>query len=417
VRIRIQEPKINDWLPYERIETLRNAGLDMEAMANPVLLSYLRCIDIQSFAQVSGDPEKVVQSYFEYMLERERERQDLRMTTDMQSGILRRIAGDMLDKGYTAEEREYIIRMMLEKCYGDIDLARNQYPSTDRPTREEIANKLASHALLDRSSVESTKIGFVNDFSLGNYVAENMLSDPDWLGDDLRFIEPAVKSYLPRAASSKEILFHALVGSFPYLDAHTRIDVSAELLGVFPHDLSNDSVDGVELSHIEIGSSLLASFQFNESVFKNCTFNKAGLSQVTFLNCKFFDCEVLGAESTGPVYVLGGVAPPELIAQLDSSSVKQDMVRAPDRERLIERAILRRFWPAGDPLDQKPSRPIYKPMKYLCHPNDEIGSVELYAAVERLLESGVLLEMSRSNLIALNAGSLDKAYDLFKETE
>lgn len=416
VRIRIQEPKTNDWLPYERIEPLKNAGLNMEAMANPVLLSYLRCIDEQSFSEASSNPEGIVQSYFEYMLDRERERQDLRMTIEIQAEVLRKIAEDMISNGYTAEERDYIIKFLLEKCTKEIESTRNQYSSSDKPSREEIANKLASHALFDRSATESEKIGFVNEFSLGNYVAENIISDAEWLGDDLRFIEPAVKSYSPRTRQSREILFDRLKGSLPYLDTLSRIEISADLIRLLPDDLNNDSVDGVELSVIEIGSKKLTSFQFNESVFKGCRIIKSGLDKVTFLNCRFFDCEVIGDDFHGAVYVLGGSSSPDIIPQLNNSATKQEVLPAPDHEKLIERSILKRFWPVGDPLDQKPTRPIYKPMKHLCQPFDGFGSVELYSGIERLIRSGILSEMSRSNLISLHIENIYKAYDIFMET-
>ncbi|WP_322629030.1 hypothetical protein [Halothiobacillus sp.] len=416
VRIRIQEPKINDWLNYDRIELLKNSGLNMEAMANPVLLSYLRCIDDQSFNQVSQDPEGIVQSYFEYMLDRERERQDLRMTIEMQARVLCSIAEDMILNGYTAEERDYIIKVLLEKCTREIDAARNQYSSSDKPSREEIANKLASHALLDRSAAESTKIGFVNEFSLGNYVAENIICDAEWLGDDPRFIEPAVKSYSPRTQTSREKLFEGLKGSLPFLDTLARIEIAADLIDSLPEDLENGAVEGVELSSIEIGAPKLTSFQFSDAIFKNCKFIKSGLNNVTFLNCKFFDCVVVGEYFGGPVYVLGGTSSPEIISQLNNSQTKYKEAPADDLEKLIERSILKRFWPAGDPLDQKPSRPIYKPLKHLCQPFDDFSSAELYHGIERLVKAGVLNEMSRSNLIALNLEELTKAHVILEET-
>ncbi|MEN5397641.1 hypothetical protein ABE612_09005 [Achromobacter xylosoxidans] len=414
VRIRIQEPRISDWLPFERTDLLRSAGLNMDAMANPVLLSYLRCIDEKSFAEAAEKPETIVQSYFSYMLERERERQDLRMTPNVQAEVLQFIASDMIRNEYTAEERDYIVKILLEGCGREIEGARNQYLSSDRPSREEIANKLASHALLDRSSTESTKIGFVNEFSLGNYVAESIISDADWLGDDLRFIEPAVKSYLPRTKASRERLYDGLKESLPYLDTLAKMDVSAGLINKLPNDLKDGSVDGLELSSIEIGIPEIESFQFNEAIFKGCKFIASGLSQVTFLNCKFFDCEVSEEQFGGAVYVLGGTSDPDVIALLNNSQSKQDGVPEESGDRLIERAILKRFWPAGDPLFQKPSRPIYKPMKHLCQPIEGFSSESLYHAIDRLVKAGVLNEMNRSSLIALNMDNISQAYELLE---
>lgn len=98
--------------------------------------------------------------------------------------------------------------------------------NTHRPigqNREEIANKLASHALLDRSTNDPTKIGFVNEFALGNYVAQNVISTDDWLDDDPRFIDPAVRSYAPRTQESKDQLFKGLESSLPYLDLTSQM--------------------------------------------------------------------------------------------------------------------------------------------------------------------------------------------------
>ncbi|MFM0296791.1 MULTISPECIES: NACHT domain-containing protein [Paraburkholderia] len=417
VRIRIQEPKINDWLPYDRVERLKSAGLNLDAMANPVLLSYLRCIDESAFSAAANEPETIVQSYFEYMLDRERARQDLRMTVQMQSGVLRGIADDMMMKGYTAEQRDYIIKILLETSSKEIELARSQYATSDRPSREEIANKLASHALLDRSAAEATKIGFVNEFALGNYVAENITANPEWLGDDLRFIDPAVRSYAPRTPASRQMLYQGLLNSMPFLDERARIEVSSGLIGILPEDLVNGTAEGMELSLINVGNPGISSFQFNEVIFKNCRFIKSGLSNVTFLNCRFFDCEVLPDDPVGPIYVLGGASSPEIASQLSNALIEDKSTALGSRDNAIERVLLKRFWPIGDSLAQKPSRPVYKPMKFLCQPIDDFSSAELYNGIGRLLKAGILFELNRSNLIALNTDAIGKAQAIFESVE
>lgn len=413
VRIRIQEPKVNDWLPYARVESLKQRGLDVDAMANPVLLSYLKCIDETSFAQVVAQPEAIVQSYFEYMLDRERERQDLRMTIEMQSEVLYRIATDMMDKGYTAEQRDYMVKLFLEKCGKEIDLSRNQYPASDKPSRDEIANKLASHALLDRSASDINKIGFVNEFSLGNYVAENIISEPGWLGDDLRFIEPAINSYSPRTEISRKVLYSGISNSLPFLDERGRIDVSAKLIGKMPDNLIDGAVEAIELFSLDIGDALISSFQFSEVIFRNCVFIKSGLQNVSFLNCRFFDCQVIATEPAGPVYVLGGESYPDIMISLSQLPTDIEDGVEEDRERIVEQVLLKRFWPVGDPIGQKPSRPVYKPLKFLCQPIEKCTAAELYAGVERLLRENVLLEMNRSNLITLNNDSMKKVQSIF----
>lgn len=412
VRIRIQEPKVTDWLPHERIEALEQAGLDVDAMANPVLLSYLKCISQSKFSDTLQVPESVVQSYFEYMLDRERQRQDLRMTVSGQGALLSYIARDMMAKGYTAEQREYIVKLLLEAQGSTIDQARNQYSASDRPSREEIANKLASHALLDRSAADSGKIGFVNEFCLGNYVAETIISEKGWMGDDSRFIDPAVRSYAPRTELSRAALFEGLESSIPYLDLSAQIEVYSQLKNKLPNELKDGAVDGLELIGIEVGATPIQSFQFSEVLFRKCIFLKSGLRDVTFLNCRFFDCIVEGANSAGNIHVLGGHSSPDITASLGSIQSQHeahDENETAQRDLALKIAILRRFWPVGDVIHHRPSRPVYKPMKHLCQPFDDYSLAEVYRCVEDLQRRNILQEMNRSNLITLNLSSISEA--------
>lgn len=415
IRIRIQEPKIKDWLPYDRIEKLRNVGINIEGMSNPVLLSYLRCINEERFERATENPEEIVQSYFLYMLERERERQDLRMDVANQEKILESISGDMIKKGYTSEGREYIVKIILENALREIDIARNQYSSTDRPSREEIANKLASHALLDRNNNTSNKIGFVNEFSLGNYVAKNIIDDGDWLGDDLRFIEPAVKSYAPRTTTTRRTLYNALEQSLPFLNTSDKIEIMADLITNIPEDLHQDAAESIEINDVAFGENKINFFQFTDSVFKKCIFIKSGLSEVTFLNCKFFDCSVESENILGPVYVLGCTSDPDISDELAYYPLNHEDDEDNEYiQNIIEKDILRRFWPVGEDFTSKPSRPVYKPLKHLCNLNSTYKSNDLYACVDNLLKEGILIEINRDGLITLNIDCLNKVNAIFE---
>lgn len=417
IRIRIQEPRIVDWLPHHRLQSLSATGLKIEAMANPVLLSFLRCIDDNSFAVAASTPELIVDSYFNYMLDRERERQDLRMTVDAQSRILKSIAGDMMLLGYTAEQRDYIVQFLLENQPRLIDETRTQYSASDRPSREEIANKLASHALLDRSTSDPNKIAFVNDFAFGNYVAANIVEDVHWMSDDLRFIEPAVKSIAPRGSAVRNELYSRLESSLPFLDASARIDISAALMGSVPDGLENDEAEGLELTGVALGKTPISNFQFNECTFRQCLLHRSGLSSVTFLNCRFYDCEIDIDSTGGSVHLLGCISDPDISMALSPSNLDEEQTPPPDREKFTDQVLLRKFWPIGEYVTNKPSRPLFRPMKFLCRPASGIRSDELFASVERLKKQGLLVEMSKSNLLTLNLDSLSLTQAIFEGQE
>lgn len=415
IRIRIQEPRVSDWLSQDRLTRLESAGLRMEAMANPVLLSYLRCIDDATFSVAIEEPERIVESYFNYMLERERERQDLRMSVADQTGVLESIAKDMMAMGYTAEHRDYIVNYLLNDQAKNIDNTRSQYAASDRPSREEIANKLASHALLDRSSIDPSKIGFINEFALGNYVASNILATTSWISDDLRFIDPAVRSYAPRSGSSRQSLYKNLQDSLPFLDATSQIEISSELIHRLPPQIDEGEANGLTLSNIIIGETEINRFLFNECIFRKCSFHRENLFNVTFLNCKFYECEVEQGASGGPVYVLGGTSFPDISGFLSPNTVPEIGMEQIDPSMKADLAILRRFWPIGEPFNQRPSRPMYKPMDSLCHASNGLTSAELYQSVDRLLKQGVLAETNKSGMITLRPDAISQAQIILSE--
>lgn len=402
IRIRIQEPRVSDWLGKDRLETLTNTGLKIESMANPVLLSYLRYIEDSSFTEIARTPEKIVDSYFSYMLERERARQDLRMSVELQSQILQSVAKDMMNSKYTAEKRDYIVNLILTAQAKSIDETRAQYPSAEKPSREEIANKLASHALLDRNAQSPDKISFINEFALGHYVSANILDTDGWLDDDLRFIDPAVRSYIPRGEDSRRLLYDQLSNSLPYLDMSSQIEITAELINEIPNNLTDDAAESLILSNLELGSHQISNFQFNECHFKKCTFKRENLRNVTFLNCKFYECKVEEGSPTGTIYVLGGISNPDISQALSNSSTETSPHIVEQESRDAEISVIRKLWPIGESLRQRPSRPIYRPIKTLCRPIDGLSSELLYEATERLIRAGILLEKSKSGLITIN---------------
>jgi len=85
-----------------------------------------------------------------------------------------------------------------------------------------------------------------------------------------------------------------------------------------------------------------------------------------------------------------------------------------DRELLADNALLRRFWPIGESVFNKPSRPIFKPVKYLCQPTAELSSAELFESLERLKRRGVLTEMNKNNMITINMEALPQTQQIFE---
>ena len=398
VRIRISEPRVDNWLSDVRLRHLTEAGLRVSDIANPVLLSYLRCIGDEEFLDVASSPHLLVEKYFDFMLERERIRQDLRMTTDNQQRVLRSIAQDMIEFGYTSEQRDYIVDHIQRVNSKIIDEALLAYSASERPTKEEIANKLASHALLDRSRREPNKISFINEFVLGNFSAMIMMGSDEWLNDDLRFIEPAVVSYQPRSEETRNSLWNKLKASVEFLPITDQIDIETRLTGKIQCSLSDDEALGLEMTKLLVGQSEITNFQFNECIFRDCNFDLSRMSDVNFLNCKFYGNSIINRDSLGPVHVLGATGDQGFIDDLMSSNLHPDQEISPDRQRIVEQFILEKFWPVGRETVTHKHRPI----KGVCVNSGEFKTHELYTAIYSLKKKGILREPRNPAFIEIN---------------
>jgi hypothetical protein len=398
IRIKISEPRVGDWLPDARISALRSAGLKVEHIANPVLLSYLRCISDSEFIDVASLPHELVERYFEFMLERETIRQDLRMNPTRQQRILKSIAEDMINFGYTSETREYIVDQIARDNSRIIDDAISQYPPGQRPTKEGLINKLASHALLDRNTREPDKIGFVNEFVFGHFIAQVITKDSEWMSDDLRFIEPAVVSYQPRSTVAKEKLWTSLKESIEFIPISDRIDISTRLKNKINFNLQDDEAQSLEFFEILIGERSIESFQFNECIFRKCQFDLSKMKDVTFLNCKYYDCSVIDANAAGPIHELGGVGDVEIISLLTQSTIAGAEPIEPDRQLLLDRAVLERFWPVGrDTVMHK-----HRPIKGICSGLSEFSKGEIVDTISSLKKREILLEPHQASFVEIN---------------
>lgn len=408
VKIRISEPHVDDWLTEPRLNLLRSAGLRVEDIANPVLLSYLRCISDKDFETVAIAPHSLVEKYFEFMLDREKTRQDLRLPSDKQQIVLQAIAEDMITFGYTSESRDYVVDHIQRVGSRILDEALLSYPAAERPTKEGIANKLASHALLDRSRREPNKIGFINEFVLGHFVGKIVLGSKEWLNDDLRFIEPAVVSFQPRSEESRSALWEKLKPSIEFLPISDQVDIALRLTSAIPFALCDDEAQGLEIRGATIGSHLISNFQFNECIFSNCEFDLSNITYSTFLNCKYFGNSFRSERSRGPIHVLGSSGDKDFVTALVASNDAQPEGIELDRKRVLERFILEKFWPVGrESVTHK-----HRPIKGVCVNSGEFKTHELSAAIVSLKKQGILREPMHSAFLEINLDEIQSIREI-----
>lgn len=397
-RLRISEPTIQDWIPVNRLEELKQLNFPIERLSNPVLLAYLRCISNSEFEESIRSPNTIVDKYFSSMLERERKRQDLRVLPTDQYKVLRTIAKDMIDNNYTSESKEYISDLIIS-THGDmLDSARKQYPPEERPSLGELVTKLAGHALLDKNGENAQGIGFVNEFVLGNLCSELIIEDDsnEWLGGE-RFIEPSVVATIPRDSEFKKKLWGALQFSFEFLPATNKVLYTTILTGGLDIPLSDDSVEGIDIQDFSLARiHETRNFLFIGCSFTNVTFFTSGMNGVSFLNCRFYNCGVTKGERTGKVHALGCFADNhnflDTLQERDGSA-EEITKRISDAELFV----LEKFWPRGRNALHK-----HRPIKIICSNAGSIGQDKILAAISTLRRQGMLSDGEKNSVLELN---------------
>lgn len=407
VRLRLGEPKIRDWLNPERYQNVKSVvGQELENISNPVLLSYLRCISDESFNKLCEESSNLVESYFNFMLEREKTRQDLSLTVDEQHKVLDLIAFDMMELDYTSEERDYIVDLISEGCEQLIANSIERYPPESKPRKEEVAHKLASHALLDRSIRKPDYIGFINDFVFGNYIARNIIERDSWIDDKWSFIEPAITSYKHRNKQQKDKLFSALERMNSYLSVSQRILIGLSLINQINFEIENEQVEDINFDRVIIGNESITKTNFIGCVFKNCEINVSKIIDTTFLMCEFYSCSVVGEAISPQIYLINCIIEKDFeedikrkIADLISVSKSND---GTDVLAFAERVVLERFWPVGrDTITYK-----HRPIKGICKNYGQLTPRELFNAIESLKAKRILLEPQSPSFVEINFNKL-----------
>ncbi|QWV97206.1 hypothetical protein KP005_17975 [Geomonas nitrogeniifigens] len=357
-RIGIDSPTIVDWLGQDRVESLRGCNLPVHQISNPVLLAYLRTLDEKAFQTHCEQPELIVSKYVTRLLEREQERQNLKLSVEQQKQIFMRLANDMVKEDFTTETIDYIQLRILDSSEEILQSSIALYASKDRPTIEELALKLSGHALLDRRGPNDKKVGFVNDFIFGTLIGENILDEigEDWLASEL-FLDMAVMAFTTRAQVERQMLWHNLKGMLELVDERRRLLTDIYLVNECCHNIEGKSFELLELNSCIFPS---LSHTAKDTVFYNCVFQNVTLNidrllNVTFVNCKFYECN---AEHTGKMPLIHFVA--------CSAQPALDIPQSEEEESVngliqYESAVLERFWPRGKShyIGRKDLRTLY----------------------------------------------------------
>jgi len=402
-RVRLNPPSVEDWLGRDRVRRLSAQNGALLELANPVLLSFLRNVDDAEFAELADEPEQLVVKYFESMLEREKERQDLMINVSDQLSVFRKLASDMARERFTSEPREYLQLRIADSNQQLLEQTRLEYRKDERPTADELANRIAGHALLDRRGSDESQIGFVNDFVLGSLLGDSIV-DGQIRGEDISdletFVDIAVTAYLARSPGQRRGLWERLSDVIPLFDENRQLSIDLGLVGSAMRPFESAGFSSLRARNVSIGGD----FFFANSVFIACTFTDVefyadSLQDVTFVECSFYRCTVVEeALSENAVRLIACDGDDASLLQLQNiaSTVRPELEDV-SIDSQFECAVLENFWPKGRAhyARSKQLRTLFR-----GHSKDNYSSIG--AAIERLRKRGLItlhLDQAVLNLV------------------
>lgn len=396
-RFKLDKPEIKDWLPSERLDALNNTDVELVKLSNPVLLSFLRFINDECFNNLCEQPSLIVEQYFSAMLEREMDRQELRMNPHQQTELLKLVAHDMCDNNYTADSKEKIINVIKEKAGHILNEVRTLYSPKDKPTIDKLATTLSNHAFFDRSNQGENNIQFINEFVFGNYIAEGILSSTeDWITSDERFVEPAILSYLAKDSEKKKILWSKLALMCDFLEPSSRMRFEAALTDHVEEDkYSHSDINSIVLKDLDLFKigTLTASI-FNDCSFHDVCFNLPHLEDVTFLNCSFWNCSYeIEANKVPDISFYNCKDNNNFISEIEGREAIDDSEHQPN----VAYYIFSKIWPIGS---QSIDRLHY--FTGNLFKTDEFSRREINKEIKRLKRDGLLLGANDVNFITIN---------------
>ncbi|AUR47338.1 hypothetical protein PGTDC60_0774 [Porphyromonas gingivalis TDC60] len=296
IRFQLEKPNIKQWLSTERYEEIIGKNIPLESISNPVLLTYLRNIDQNNFSDLLIYPETITDKYFEYLLNREKERQNLIIRWEDQMQIFENLARSFVEFDITGENRSFVKELIIE--YNKSRLLDYKELMPTKQTLEELADTLTNHALLDRAGNKDF-ISFINEFIFGYLLGKSIQKEPVAFLQKLaplpnNLIELAVCSYKYSSKKDKLELWNKLSVIKDKMSFYLAVITDCVLIGKIMGTYECKGLNSFHFEDLKIFSEecKFTETSFVDSVFERCTFDVNAFHNVTFTGCKFIDCNM-----------------------------------------------------------------------------------------------------------------------------
>lgn len=398
-RIQLTAPSLRDWIGPEKIEKLKEHGIELDHLLNPVLLSLLRSVPLDDFEAAYSSNDQIIQQYIQLLLKREQIRQSLPLQVDEQLSIMSRLAAEMVTFDISAEDIDFIKEMLEEIVKDQLPQYLSRYEmmidvSENKPSESEFLTKLAHHALLDRVSSQSNQIGFLNDFIFGLMIVQALdhrcIQPAEVKG---KYLDLAITALAAASSAKRSRLYRILSSTIAGETPQRKLNASIVLLKSIQGSYESEYFDGIYFGE---KISIVQPDTFKDSIFTDCVFNGCQINTDAFKTCQFYNCSFYNVQITA-----GKTLDCELIflsccghepfAQAAYRETKKAETSGVDYERIV----LEQYWKPG--YDMAEPRRAYQTLLRGVPQSDKMAVSE---AIESLIKKGILIK--RARVIELN---------------
>lgn len=391
-RMQIQLPSFKEWIDSEKYALIQKSNFDIENVSNPVLLTFIRNAKKDEFEEMIQTSDTILDKYFELLLTRELERQNLEFTEIELHTVMKRLAAEFAKFDMKSETIEFIQDLLHEILREDLLRYRTRYREKHLTeegilSADEYVKRVSHNYLLDRISANSNQIGFINEFIFGILVGEAVREGILESGDlSERFIDMSVTAFAVREEKIRKDYYNKIKNHLAQVSDICRLNAEMCLL----HEVDSDYEEGYFRSfYFKNNFYFSMPHKFMDCTFDTCTFDGCSIQAEVFVDCKFVNCQfynvrIEGRPNQGLVFM--GCNGYE---KLESSQPPLESDKNDTDVDYYEKLVLEQFWKSG--YDSAELRRTYTALFRGIKNNER---VYVQNAINSLLKRGLIMELN-----------------------
>lgn len=388
-RMQIQMPSLKEWITPEKYALIHKSNIDMEQLSNPVLLTFIRNAKMEEFEEMVQTSDTILNKYFELLLTRELERQNLEFTENELHTVMKQLAAEFVRYDMTSETIEFIQELLWEILKEDLLRYRVRYKDKHSSeegmlSADEYVKRVSHNYLLDRISANSNQISFINEFIFGILIGD-AVRDGILEGEELyeRFIDMSVTAFAVRDEVIRKEYYGKIKNHLEKISDISRLNTEMCLLHEVDSDYMNEYFRGF---YFKSDFSFDMPHKFENCTFDTCTFDGCKIQAEVFVDCKFVNCQFYDVS-------VEGVPNKNLVFMncdgYEKLKSEQIILEKDEDVDYYEKLVLEQFWKRG--YDRAELRRAYTALFRGIKGNEQ---VYVQNAINALLKRGLINELN-----------------------